>query len=259
MNDKKGVPAALVTGSTAGIGAAIALCLAEEGYRVILSGRREEAAVTELMDRIRGASGRRDACLYIRGDIAEESTRVALKEAVEKNFSSLAVLVNNAGITTAGRKDILELEIDEMERVFRVNLTAPFMLTKELVPSLAASTERSYVINISSLSSYTVSVNRADYCVSKAAVSMMTALFAGRLAGMNIGVFEIRPGIIATDMTAPVREKYDAMIDGGLLPLARWGTPEDVAKAVAAIVNGAFPYSTGEIFNIDGGFHIRRL
>ncbi|MBN1532785.1 MAG: 3-ketoacyl-ACP reductase [Spirochaetes bacterium] len=252
-------PLAVVTGSTAGIGRAVALRLAREGYSVIITGRREESSVMGLMEEIRSAAGLGDACRYVRGDIADDATREAVVAAAAEAGRSLELLVNNAGITTSGRKDILELERREIERLFAVNLIAPLLLTRDLVPLLKRGRGRPCVINISSLSAYTVSIDRADYCISKAGMSMMTQLFAARLAAMNIGVFELRPGIVRTDMTAAVAEKYDSLIAGGLLPLPRWGEPEDVAGAVAAIAAGAFPYSTGEVINIDGGFHIRRL
>ena len=250
---------ALVTGSTAGIGRAIALALAGEGYSVILTGRREESSVQGLMQEMRAVSGNEGCCTYVRGDISMDNVREEIINTVEDRFPALDLLVNNAGITTAGRKDMLDVEKEEIEYLFRVNLIAPFLLTRSLVPAMARGNNRSCIINISSLSAYTASVNRADYCMSKAGMSMMTMLFASRLASMNIGVFEIRPGIIRTDMTAPARAKYDALIKEGLLPVARWGEPDDVARAVTAIAGGAFPYSTGEVINVDGGFHIRRL
>jgi 3-oxoacyl-[acyl-carrier protein] reductase len=252
-------PLAVVTGSTAGIGRAVAVRLASDGYRVIVAGTREESAAAGIVEEIREAGRRDDACHYVRGDIAEDATREAIVAAVRDDRATLDLLVNNAGITTAGRKDILDLQRGDVERLFAVNLLAPLLLTRDLVPYLKREEGRSCVINISSLSAYTVSADRADYCISKAGMSMMTQLFAARLAAMNIGVFELRPGIIRTEMTAPAAKRYDALIAGGLLPLARWGEPEDVAGAVAAIAGGAFPYSTGEVINIDGGFHIRRL
>ncbi len=257
MNNK--YPTAIVTGSTAGIGKAIAFALATRGYSVIITGRREKEKVASMLDEIDELAKRKNSCVYIRGDIAEKSVRDSIISCVENDFSSLDVLVNNAGITTAGRKDILEINEEEALYLLRVNLVSPLLLTSSLAPYLQKSEERSYIINISSISAYAVSNNRADYCISKAGMSMMTQQFAARLAESNIGVFEIRPGIIETGMTAGVKAKYDKLIAEGLLPIARWGQPEDVAKAVTAIVEGAFPYSTGEIINVDGGFHIRRL
>ena len=246
---------ALVTGSTAGIGKAIALRLAGLGCHVLINGRRELSAVMQLFSEIKSLSGE---CTYIQGDISNNETRERIIETAG-SLGRLDILVNNAGISTRGRKDILSLGEQDIKDVFQVNLIGPMLLTSALVPMMKAGEGRSYIINIASISSYTVSINRADYCISKAGLSMMTGLFAARLASDNIGVFEIRPGIISTDMTSPVRDKYDKLLSEGLLPMPRWGQPQDVAKAVEAIVLGYFPYSTGEVINVDGGFHIRRL
>ncbi len=261
---------ALVTGGTAGIGKAIALSLAREGYSIILSGRRAEGEVKPLLESIedihrdiQSKKGGEGSCIYVRGDISDVKTRQKLKEAVEGGVAPLKVLVNNAGVTTKGRKDMLDLTEEEILDLLKINLVAPFLISSALASALASqlSGEGSpgYIINISSISAYTPSVNRADYCISKAGLSMMTKLFAERLAMENVRVFEVRPGIIKTDMTNPVREKYDTLIDGGLLPIKRWGEPEDVAKAVIGIVSGYHPYSTGGVINVDGGFHIRGL
>ncbi len=169
------------------------------------------------------------------------------------------MLVNNAGITTEGRRDMLELTERSMKRVFDVNLIGPFLLSSALSRFLMDNESISYIINISSISAEAASVNRADYCMSKAGMAMMTSLFAARLASHGVRVFELRPGIIRTAMTEPVREKYDRAIGEGLLPIARWGEPGDVAAAVRAIVGGNLDYSTGEVLHIDGGFHLRRL
>ncbi len=252
MDEKK---TALVTGSTSGIGRAVASMLAKLGYHVIINGRRAADEAAGLVAELKSISG---GCVYVKGDIAEEETRKKIIEAVGK-AGGLDVLINNAGRTTSGRKDMLLLEEQDILDVFQVNLIGPMLLSSAIVPHMKNRGGRSYIINIASISSYTVSTNRADYCISKAGISMMTQLFAARLSEENIGVFEIRPGIISTGMTAPVQEKYDKLIAEGLLPMPRWGRPEDVAKAVESIVLGYFPYSTGEIINVDGGFHIRRL
>jgi 3-oxoacyl-[acyl-carrier protein] reductase len=252
MSGKK---TALVTGSTAGIGKAIALMLAGLGCHVLINGRREPSAVMPLISEIESLS---KSCAYIQGDISNKETRERIIENIN-SLGRLDILVNNAGISTRGRKDILSLNEQDINEVFHVNLIGPMLLTSALVPLMKAGEGRSYIINIASISSYAVSTNRADYCISKAGLSMMTGLFADRLADEDIGVFEIRPGIISTGMTAPVKDKYDKLISEGLLPMPRWGEPQDVAKAVEAIVLGYFPYSTGETINVDGGFHIRRL
>jgi len=248
----------LVTGGSAGIGRATALALAAEGYAVVISGRRPDAEVAEFVGRLNEAAGT-DRCRYVRGDIADTAYRDLLVTTVREQYGRLSVLVNNAGVTTRDRKDMLELTEEDMVDLLKVNLIAPFMLSAALASLMGGEASPGYIVNISSISAYTVSTNRADYCISKAGVSMMTGLFADRLAADNIRVFEVRPGIIRTQMTEPVVEKYDRLIKEGLLPIRRWGTPEDVARAVVGIVLGYHPYSTGSVVDVDGGFHIRRL
>jgi 3-oxoacyl-[acyl-carrier protein] reductase len=252
-------PVALVTGSSAGIGKAIAVNLAREGFHVVVNGRRPEESIQELMSDLKEESGENGRHLYIQGDISQKETRQKIHDMLAEQYGSLSVLVNNAGVASKSRKDMLELEDEELTELLKINLIAPFMLSKLLFPLLRIGSEKSYLINISSISAYTVSTNRADYCISKAGVSMMTQLFAQRLVKENIRVFEIRPGIIRTDMTSPVVEKYDRLIQEGLLPIKRWGQPEDIAKTVLGIVKGYHPYATGEIINVDGGFHIQSL
>jgi NAD(P)-dependent dehydrogenase (short-subunit alcohol dehydrogenase family) len=259
MTGKKGdVKTALVTGGSAGIGKAIALALAGEGYSVIVSGRRPEGEVAGLLSSLNEATGRADA-RYVRGDLADGATRDELVRLVEEEHGGLSVLVNNAGVATRGRVDMLQLTEDDMLWLLKINLIAPFLLSSALAPMLGKGGEPGYIVNISSISAYTASVNRADYCISKAGLSMMTRLFADRLATENVRVFEVRPGIIKTDMTETVTDKYDRLIENDLLPIDRWGEPEDVARAVLGIVLGYHPYSTGSVINVDGGFHIRRL
>jgi len=174
------------------------------------------------------------------------------------------VLVNNAGIAPRERRDLLELTEESYDHVMGVNLKSPFFLTQSAARIMMEliQTKRidgGAIINVSSISAYTASVNRGEYCLSKAGVSMATALWAARLADSGIRVYEVRPGVIATDMTSGVQKKYDALISGGLTPIRRWGQPDDVGRAVAAIARGDFPFSTGEVFNVDGGFHLRTL
>jgi 3-oxoacyl-[acyl-carrier protein] reductase len=261
MAERRGeTKTALVTGGSAGIGAAIALALSAEGYGVIINGRRPEEDVSKLL---RSLNKKGNKSLYVRGDIAEASCRDQLVEKIREEYGRLSVLVNNAGITTKNRKDMLVLTEAEIFELLKVNLIAPFLLSSALSPLMknyeSPSSYISYIVNISSISAYTASTNRADYCISKAGISMMTKLFADRLAADNIRVFEVRPGIIKTDMTAEVTEKYDRLIDEGLLPIGRWGEPSDVARAVLGIVLGYHPYSTGSVIDVDGGFNIRRL
>lgn len=250
---------ALITGSTAGIGKEIALSLAAEGYAVILNGRRDEEQVINLITKLNTLNNKKGKNLYIRGSVSEAETREKIVKIIQKEFGALHLLVNNAAITTVDRKDILELEEENIQKVLGVNLVGPLLLTSALSKIMMNQDSFDHIINISSISAYTISTNRADYCISKAGMSMMTELFAARLAAHKVRVFELRPGIIRTDMTEPVQDKYDKLIAEGLLPIARWGEPSDIANAVLGIVKGYFNYATGEIINIDGGFHIRRL
>lgn len=250
---------ALVTGSTSGIGLAVALALAGEGFAVAFNGRREREQADAHIEKAERLNGKKGSCLYLRGDIAEAESRDAIVREIERRYGRLDVLVNNAGITTEKRLDLLELSEEQMLRVFRVNLIGPFLLTSALSRLMTPRKDTGYIINISSISAYTPSLNRADYCMSKAGMTMMTKLYALKLAGMNVRCFEIRPGIIHTDMTEPVKEKYDKLIAAGLLPLARWGTPADVATVVMAVVRGHHDYSTGGVLEVDGGFHLHGL
>jgi NAD(P)-dependent dehydrogenase (short-subunit alcohol dehydrogenase family) len=210
---------------------------------------------------IKAAGGQAIAC---RANVAVAADRTLLIDETCKSFGRLDVLVNNAGITSPGRRDILEASEESWDEVFGTNLKGPFFLSqraaRQMIEMLAAGTiGRGTIVNISSISAYAMSTNRADYCLAKAALQAMTWLFADRLAEERIQVFEVCPGVIATDMTGPVKEKYDRLIADGLSPMRRWGQPEDVARAVAALVEGHLPFSTGERINVDGGFHIRRL
>jgi len=250
---------AFISGSTAGIGKAIAQLLAANQFDVLINGRREDNQVRDFLQELDSLNGRPNSCHYLKGSISEETVRQSIFDFIQKQYGRLHLLINNAGITTEGRKDMLELTEDNMQKVFQVNLFGPFLLTSLLSSFLIQPSCETFIINISSISAYTASVNRADYCMSKAAMSMMTQLFAQRLINDNVRVFEIRPGIIHTDMTSGIQEKYDKLIQDGLLPIKRWGEPLDIAKMVLAIANGAFSYSTGEIINVDGGFHLRRL
>ena len=240
---------ACVTGAASGIGLAIAKALAGIGYRVVIADV-QKADLLQL-------KGKRHR--FVRTDVSSESDRQALLEAI-KQIGRLDLLVNNAGVAPKERRDILETTEESYDRLMAINLKGPFFLTQLLANyMIEKGVEGAKIINISSISAYTSSTSRAEYCISKAGVSMMTKLFADRLAEHGINVYEIRPGIIRTPMTEAVTAKYDNMIEEGLLPIKRWGYPEDVAEAVKALASGGFEYSTGQVFDVDGGFHIRRL
>jgi len=252
---------ALVTGASRGIGRSIALSLAENGWQVVLNYHRSQSAAEEVLAAIRQAGGE---AIAVQADISLGSDRARLLQTAEEVYGFIDLLVNNAGIAPQERTDLLDLGEASYDHVMAVNLKGPFFLSqlasRRWLESIAAGeTRKPMMININSISAYTSSPDRAQYCLSKAGMGMMTALFADRLAEAGISVFEIRPGIIATDMTSGVKEKYDALFAAGLTPLKRWGQPEDVARAVVALAGGALPYATGEVINIDGGFHLRRL
>lgn len=241
---------ALVTGVTGGIGFATAKKLLENGIAVVGMGR--SLAMKEPLD---------GAFTYVQGDLGETESRQRFVETAIEQYGRIDILVNVAGVAPKVRSDILEMTEESYDYVMNINTKGTLFLT-QLVANRMIENEgdrKGCVVNISSLSAYTSSTSRGEYCISKAGVSMITTLFADRLAEYGIMVNEIRPGIIATGMTEKVKEKYDALIDGGLLPIKRWGRSEDVATAVWALCNGSLPYMTGQSIDIDGGFHIRRL
>jgi len=255
------IPVAIVTGASRGIGRAIALRLAADGFAVVVNFHSNRIAAEQVVREIESASGR---AIAIQADVGASEDRKRLVDQSFSHFGRLDLLVNNAGITSVGRKDLLEATEDSWDTVFATNLKGPFFLAQlaarqmiELID--AAKIPRGTVINVSSISAYAVSTNRADYCMAKAAMQMMTWLLADRLAEQKINVYEVCPGVIDSDMTAPVKEKYDALIAAGLSPIRRWGQPADVAAAVSMLASGQLPFSTGERINVDGGFHIRRL
>jgi 3-oxoacyl-[acyl-carrier protein] reductase len=260
-------PIALVTGASRGIGRGIAIALARAGHSVAINFASNRDAAQECQRLCRAAAPKDSEASFeiFAGDISAAGDRERLLEAVIDDFGWIDLLVNNAGVAPAERKDLLEATEESFDRLIAINLRGPFFLTQAVanlwLAELAqhAGRPRPKVITISSISAYTASINRGDYCISKAGVSMMTQIFAVRLAREGIGVYEIRPGVVATDMTGAVKEKYDRLIADGLTPIARWGTPEDVGRAVLGIAHNHFPFSTGEVFNVDGGFHIWRL
>jgi 3-oxoacyl-[acyl-carrier protein] reductase len=253
--------AALVTGGSRGIGRAIAVELARIGYAVGVNYASRADVAEDVCREIAAAGGK---AVPIGGNVGISADREELLNRLLDSFGRIDVLVNNAGITSPGRKDILDATEDSWDQVFDINLKGPFFLSqlaarKMIEQNGADQKTGGKIVNISSISAFTVSTNRGDYCLTKAAMQMMTQLFAVRLADEGIGVFELCPGIVESDMTSAVKEKYDRLIDEGLTPIRRWGRPDDIARAVSAIASDAFPFSTGERIHIDGGFHIRRL
>lgn len=252
---------ALITGGTRGIGLGIATQLAGAGYDLAVNGVRAESEVADTLGRLRELGAK---VVYCRGDVGVAADRAAIIDRIRKEFGALHVLVNSAGITSPGRKDLLDATEDSFDRVMAVNLKGRFFLTQLAARWMIDQRERDQafcgcVINISSVSGEMVSTNRGDYCLSWAATTMATKLWAVRLAPHDIDVYEIRPGIIATDMTAPVKDKYDKLIADGLTLERRWGTPEDIGRAAAALCRGDIPYATGQVLTIDGGMTIQRL
>jgi 3-oxoacyl-[acyl-carrier protein] reductase len=265
MNSK---PVALVTGGTRGIGRAIGQQLAAMGFDLVITHRGLNAdgsvnpqAGLAAKAAIEAASAR---CELVRADVAARDSRSHVLTQMRKQFGRCDLLVNNAGIAPTVRTDILDATEDSYDHVMDTNLKGPYFLTQAVANWMIEQKRNDdafagRIVNISSISAYTASVARGEYCLSKAGMSMMTKLFAARLGEFGIGVFEIRPGIIATDMTSAVTEKYDALIANGLTPLRRWGQPTDIASAVAAIAAGQLDFATGTVLDVDGGFHVQRL
>ena len=253
--------AALITGGARGIGLGISQCLAQEGYDLAICGVREEAAVEQVIQDLRSSGGQ---VVYIRADVGDREARSLMVREVKTRLGRLNVLVNNAGVAPRERKDILEASEESFEWVFRVNAVGPYFLTQAIANWMIEQKRESSgfsgcIVNISSISATVASVNRGEYCISKAAIAMASSLWATRLAEFEIPVYEVRPGIIETDMTAGVRAKYDALIEQGLLLQRRWGMPQDVGRAVAVLARGDLPYSTGQVILVDGGLTVSRL
>ncbi len=246
----------IVTGASRGIGRAVSLKLAADGFAVVAAARGTAEKAAEYVGELQKLS---PESIYVSADISSEEDGRRLVDTAFDRFGGLDILVNNAGVAPTERRDILEMTEESMQRLLDINLKGTFFLTQYAANRMLAAKCGEMIINVTSMSAYTASISRGEYCISKAGLSMATELFAARLAEYGINVYEIRPGIIRTDMTAAVTEKYEAMIAGGLLPISRMGTPEDIAGAVSAVASGALPYSTGEVINVDGGFHIRTL
>jgi 3-oxoacyl-[acyl-carrier protein] reductase len=260
------IPVVLVTGSGRGLGRGIALCCAKAGFSVSIHYSQNEEAARESVSLCRSvAPNEGQQFIPVRGNISTSADRTRLFEETLSAFGRLDALVNNAGMAPRSRADLIDATESSFDEVMSVNLRGPYFLSQ-----LAARYWLEHrgqgrlsggykLIFITSISAETASVNRGEYCISKAGLGMAAQLWAARLAGEGIQVFDIRPGIMETDMTAAVKEKYDKMVASGLIPQMRWGTPEDVGRAVGSILNGDLPYSTGNVIPIDGGFHLRRL
>ena len=261
-------PLAIVTGASRGIGKGIALELAKLGFNLVIShfdfdaqGKPDEATGQKTQKEIKVSGAE---CEVIRADVSNAEDRKKLVGLAKAKFGRCDMLCNNAGVAPTKRIDILEATEQSYDRVMTINLKGPYFLT-QLVANWMIEQKKKFpdrafrIVNTSSMSAYTSSPARGEYCLSKAGISMMTKLYADRLAEFGIGVFETRPGIIMTDMTSVVKEKYDKLIAEGLTPIKRWGYPEDIAKVVGAIAEGRLDFSTGQVINVDGGFHLRRL
>jgi 3-oxoacyl-[acyl-carrier protein] reductase len=252
---------ALVTGGSRGIGLGIARCLAREGCALAICGVRPEKEAAAALEELQALECE---VLYCQANIGQTEARGRLVSAVRDRFGRLDVLVNNAGVAPTVRADILEASEESFERLIRINLQGPYFLTQQVAHWMIAQKQSDggflgTIVNVTSISATVASPNRGDYCLTKAALSMATRLWAVRLAEFDIPVYEVRPGIIRTDMTAGVQEKYDRLIGEGLLLQSRWGLPEDVGKAVAMLVRGDLPYSTGAVIMVDGGLTLPRL
>jgi 3-oxoacyl-[acyl-carrier protein] reductase len=252
---------ACITGGARGIGFGVARILAREGFDLALSGVRDEAAASDSLKALRALGAE---VLYCQADVSDSAARARMLDEIRRTYGRLHVLVNNAGVAPAVRADMLEATEESFERLIRINLQGPYFLTQNVARWMIEQKKADpaftgAIVNVSSISSTVVSVNRGEYCISKAGVSMATQLWAARLGEFGIPVYEVRPGIIKTDMTSGVTAKYDKLIAEGLLVQPRWGFPEDVGKAVAMLARGDLAYSTGQVLNVDGGLTLSRL
>ena len=246
-----------VTGGGRGIGAGICEALAREGWSVAFTGRKPEEEMAERVAALRALGA--PAAAYFRSDVADLAAHAPLLDAAEVALGPLSALVNKAGVAPAVRLDVLVTTPESFDRLVSTHLRGPFFLTQAAARRFVAAKTPATIVNVGSISATVASTSRGEYCISKAGVAMATKLWAARLASENIRVYEVRPGVIRTDMTGPVREKYDRLLAEGLAPQARWGEPSDVGAAVAMLLRGDLAYSTGQTIQIDGGMTIARL
>ena len=254
-------PTALITGGSRGIGLGIATELAKAGFDLAINGVRAESSVTTVLEGLKSFGGR---VIYVQGDVSLKNDRERMINAVLSYFGKLNILINNAGIAPRERMDILEATEESYDYVLNINLKGPYFLTQMAANQMIAMKKNDdsqfcCIVNVSSVSASVVSTNRGEYCISKAGIAMATKLWAARLGEYDIPVYEIQPGVIRTDMTAGVQEKYDNLFKQGLAVQQRWGTPEDVGKVAASMCLGNMPYSTGQVVMVDGGMTIPRL
>ncbi|HEV2272717.1 MAG TPA: 3-ketoacyl-ACP reductase [Acidobacteriaceae bacterium] len=252
---------ALITGGSRGIGLGIAFALGQGNYTVVITGRRPEGEAKEALSRL---AERKIPAMYLQSDVSSAADRSALITRISDRFGRIDVLVNNAGIAPRIRADILNATEESFDEILSINTKGPYFLTQSVAHWMIELRKqnpsyRGCIVNVSSVSATVASVNRGDYCISKAGVAMATRLWAVRLAEFGIDVYEVRPGIILTDMTNQVKPKYDSLIAGDLLLEKRWGTPEDVGRAVRMLVQGDLPYASGSVLTLDGGMTIPRL
>jgi len=253
--------AALITGGTRGIGLGIARALARGRWDLLLSGLRPAADVKAIVEELKAFGGQVG---YVAADISQPAGRTAIVDEARARHGTLSALVNNAGRAPRVRADLIEATEDSFEEVLRTNLQGPYFLTQAIARDMLDRTRddatfRAAIVFVTSVSAEMASTNRGEYCVSKAGLAMAARLFAVRLAAAGIPVYDVRPGIIATDMTAAVKDAYDRRIADGLVPEGRWGQPDDVGRAVAALVGGDLPYATGSVIHLDGGLSLPRL
>jgi NAD(P)-dependent dehydrogenase (short-subunit alcohol dehydrogenase family) len=252
---------ALITGGSRGIGLGIAIELAKAGFDLAINGIREESSVLEVLADLKKYNVQ---VAYFQGDVSKKEDRISIMSAILNRFGKVNILVNNAGISPKERKDILEATEESFEHLINVNLQGPYFLTQMIANSMIEHKSKSAeeffcIINVSSVSATVASVNRGEYCISKAGIAMATKLWAARLGEFDIPVYEVQPGVIKTDMTSGVQTKYDQLFANGLAIQKRWGLPSDIGKVVAAMATQMLPYSTGQVVQVDGGMTINRL